>query len=222
MSRYRFHTLDVITDTAFGGNPLAVVLDADDLSGERMQTIANDLADLSDEVFVPDSPGTRALRRMLLRVGHLEGRLARNRTGLLGIDRAAVFICERKPDWMGKAALHRLHAASGDLEALNQFDGQLTDKLQFLQDAVLGFINTDQNEVMKLLTVVSVATVPPITGVYGYLTWRSNGRLPAKPQTLMSTQLMPSFPWTGPSRHTRTLRCPASCPAGLPSRCGSA
>jgi trans-2,3-dihydro-3-hydroxyanthranilate isomerase len=51
MSRYRFYTLDVFTDTAFGGNPLAVVLDADGLSGERMQAIAAEF-NLSETVFV--------------------------------------------------------------------------------------------------------------------------------------------------------------------------
>lgn len=51
MARFRFYTLDVFTDTRFGGNPLAVVLDADDLSGERMQTIAAEFS-LSETVFV--------------------------------------------------------------------------------------------------------------------------------------------------------------------------
>ena len=51
MPRYRFYTLDVFTDKPFGGNPLAVVLDADALSGERMQTIATEF-NLSETVFV--------------------------------------------------------------------------------------------------------------------------------------------------------------------------
>ena len=51
MARYRFHTLDVFTATPFGGNPLAVVLDADMLSGEQMQTIAAEF-NLSETVFV--------------------------------------------------------------------------------------------------------------------------------------------------------------------------
>lgn len=56
--RYRFHTLDVFTDRRFGGNPLAVVLDAQGLSGERMQVIAAEV-NLSETVFVlpPDRPG---------------------------------------------------------------------------------------------------------------------------------------------------------------------
>jgi hypothetical protein len=51
MSPYHFYTLDVFTDTRFGGNPLAVVLDADALSGELMQTIAAEF-NLSETVFV--------------------------------------------------------------------------------------------------------------------------------------------------------------------------
>ena len=46
-----YHVLDVFTDKPFGGNPLAVVLDADGLDGARMQTIAREF-NLSETVFV--------------------------------------------------------------------------------------------------------------------------------------------------------------------------
>ena len=51
MARYHFFTLDVFTGRPFGGNPLAVVLDAERLSGEQMQTIAAEF-NLSETVFV--------------------------------------------------------------------------------------------------------------------------------------------------------------------------
>jgi trans-2,3-dihydro-3-hydroxyanthranilate isomerase len=47
----RFHTLDVFTETALAGNPLAVVLDSDELDEARMQAIAAEL-NLSETVFV--------------------------------------------------------------------------------------------------------------------------------------------------------------------------
>ena len=47
----RFQTLDVFTETALAGNPLAVVLDADGLSDARMQAIAGEF-NLSETVFV--------------------------------------------------------------------------------------------------------------------------------------------------------------------------
>lgn len=46
-----FHTLDVFTDTAFAGNPLAVVLAADTLDSVHMQQLAREFA-LSETVFV--------------------------------------------------------------------------------------------------------------------------------------------------------------------------
>lgn len=49
--RLAYHVLDVFTDTRFGGNPLAVVLDADGLDPARMQTIAREF-NLSETVFV--------------------------------------------------------------------------------------------------------------------------------------------------------------------------
>lgn len=49
--RLSYHTLDVFTDKRFGGNPLAVVHDADGLSPIEMQTIAREF-NLSETVFV--------------------------------------------------------------------------------------------------------------------------------------------------------------------------
>lgn len=50
----KFHTLDVFTDRRFGGNPLAVVLEADGLSDTQMQAIAREF-NLSETVFVQTS-----------------------------------------------------------------------------------------------------------------------------------------------------------------------
>lgn len=46
-----FHTLDVFTQTPFSGNPLAVVLEAEDLSTAQMQTLAREF-NLSETIFV--------------------------------------------------------------------------------------------------------------------------------------------------------------------------
>lgn len=66
MPRYRFHTLDVFTDRMFGGNPLAVVLDADGLETPRMQSIAREF-NLSETVFV-QTPGTPGPARRKVRI----------------------------------------------------------------------------------------------------------------------------------------------------------
>ena len=60
-----FHTLDVFTDTAFSGNPLAVVLGADGLTTAQMQTITREF-NLSETIFVqtPQDPAHTARVRI--------------------------------------------------------------------------------------------------------------------------------------------------------------
>lgn len=63
--RLDFHILDVFTDRRFGGNPLAVVLDAQALTGEQMQSIAREF-NQSETVFVlpPQNPAHSAMVRI--------------------------------------------------------------------------------------------------------------------------------------------------------------
>lgn len=61
----KFYTLDVFTQKAFSGNPLAVLLDAQGLDENAMQTIAKEF-NLSETVFVfpPKAPENRASIRI--------------------------------------------------------------------------------------------------------------------------------------------------------------
>jgi trans-2,3-dihydro-3-hydroxyanthranilate isomerase len=61
MKNYAFYQLDVFTEKAFSGNPLAVFPEAEGLSGEEMQQIALEM-NLSETVFV--LPSEKALRRL--------------------------------------------------------------------------------------------------------------------------------------------------------------
>jgi trans-2,3-dihydro-3-hydroxyanthranilate isomerase len=58
-----YHLLDVFTDVAFGGNPLAVFADAPVLESELMQRIAREL-NLSESVFVQPATDPSAVRRL--------------------------------------------------------------------------------------------------------------------------------------------------------------
>ena len=60
--KYKFYTCDVFTDTRFGGNPLAVLPDAEGLSSRQMQQIAREF-NYSESTFVLPSDGcTRNVR----------------------------------------------------------------------------------------------------------------------------------------------------------------
>src|SRR5437764_274052 len=68
-----------------------------------------------------------------------------------------------------KADQGRIDAIRGDIASLNDYQANLSGKVQFLLDATLGFISIEQNEIFKALTVASVVGVPPvlIAGIYG-------------------------------------------------------
>ena len=70
--KLKFHTLDVFTDKRFGGNPLAVVLDADGLDTDRMQAVAREF-NLSETVFVekPANPAHSAKVRIFTPISEL-------------------------------------------------------------------------------------------------------------------------------------------------------
>lgn len=63
MSKYNFIQLDVFTDRAFAGNPLAVFPEAEGITGEQMQQIAREM-NLSETVFVLPSDKEDVLRRL--------------------------------------------------------------------------------------------------------------------------------------------------------------
>jgi magnesium transporter len=56
-----------------------------------------------------------------------------------------------------------------DIDSLDGHTGFLFDKLNFLMDATVGFININQNKIIKLFSVASVALLPPtlIASLYG-------------------------------------------------------
>jgi trans-2,3-dihydro-3-hydroxyanthranilate isomerase len=63
MADLRFYTLDVFTDTLFGGNPLAVVFGGESLGVDRMQAIAAEF-NLSETVFVLPPVRATSTRRV--------------------------------------------------------------------------------------------------------------------------------------------------------------
>lgn len=56
-----------------------------------------------------------------------------------------------------------------DLESLDNHTSFLFDKINFLMDATVGFININQNKIIKIFSVASVAFLPPtlIASIYG-------------------------------------------------------
>jgi magnesium transporter len=140
-----------------------------DVSADRMQQLSGELSGLSRAVFSEHRDQRRLLRNALLKVGAMQRQMVQLRSSMLGMSRVVAYLREIAPAWLGDKARDHLRVVQTDIGSLTEFDQQLSDRIQFLLDAVLGFINNDQNDIMKVLTIVSVVTIGPMTlaGIWG-------------------------------------------------------
>jgi magnesium transporter len=159
-----------------------------DQSADRLEEAAASLEAISHATFRAERSGwgrrlnSNKLQRAALRsVGEMGERVSKIRDSLLGLGRIAGFVAETAdarfvPDGHG-----RLAAVRADLASLNDYQGHLLGKVQFLLDATLGFINIEQNDIVKALTIASVVGVPPVlvAGIYG-----------------MNFKFMPEYGWS--------------------------
>jgi magnesium transporter len=138
---------------------------------EHASTIVNDA---SQSVFFDEtkrrqlSKNTATLRDAMRRIGQVSDRTSRVRYTFLSIGRIATFVIDRQPK-IEVDIRERLEAVRRDIVSLDEFEASLSARVQLLQDAATGFISIEQNDVVKVLTVVSVVGVPPVlvVGVYG-------------------------------------------------------
>jgi magnesium transporter len=109
------------------------------------------------------------LRLTLRTIGRAGERLANLRDSLVGVQRITVYVHDVGAAWIKKDMLQRFSTLRKDINSLMEYDVQLSNKVQFLLDATLGFISIEQNNGIKVLTVVSVVGVPPtlVASIYG-------------------------------------------------------
>ncbi len=147
-----------------------------DFSADKLEHVQTDTRTLSRDVFHRTPRARRnvsksnwMLRETLIKLGDMGERLSETRETLLTLQRTLPFVADRGAKWIGDDVVVRLKTATGDIQSLNDFETHLTDKVQFLLDATLGFINNEQNDMFKVLTIASVVGIPPVfvAGLYG-------------------------------------------------------
>lgn len=146
-----------------------------DRLADVLEHIGAELAAISRRVFRPEAKGAllsktdAQLRATLRSIGRAGERLSNLRDSLLGVQRIVLFTAETASAFFPADLRPRLKTLRQDIASLNDYDVQLSNKVQFLLDATLGFINIEQNNGIKILTVVSVVGVPPtlVASIYG-------------------------------------------------------
>jgi magnesium transporter len=145
-----------------------------DQLADLLEWASSDLDGASHTIFRPDykkrlSQETAMLRRLMISTGRTSERMARINYTLVCLDRIAKFTTDRARDWLKPDMAARLQAISSDVASLVHFSEGLVSRVQFLQDATVGIISSDQNDVIKVLTIASVVGIPPVlvAGIYG-------------------------------------------------------
>ena len=94
----------------------------------------------------------------------LNGRIRRN---VMDTRRAVSFMMRSK--MLNAEQFEEARQILRDIESLDNHTAFLFDKINFLMDATVGFININQNKIIKIFSVASVALLPPtlIASIYG-------------------------------------------------------
>ena len=144
-----------------------------DRIADLLETCGHDLDGISKRVFqAEDGSGKnidRKLRGLLMEVGSKTDLVSAIRDSLLGLQRVVAYLREHHPCVNRERFSSQMALLLRDIASLSDYDGQLNTKVQFLLDATLGFINIEQNNGIKILTVVSIVGIPPtlIASIYG-------------------------------------------------------
>jgi magnesium transporter len=152
---------------------LALIEGAAERLADLLAEAKRDANKLSIHVF--DETDAIDLRTALRDLGRIGAMAALAHDSLTSMQRLLVYVRASK----GKYGLvdSKLSALGRDVSELERIAEQMQPRLSYLQDAVLGLINAAQTNVLKALSLATIAFVPPtlIASIFGmnfdYMTW---------------------------------------------------
>lgn len=146
---------------------LLKLYDADaEYSADSLEGIYDALERVSERVLqseVNDQTAAEVLAA-IARQEDLNGRIRRN---VMDTRRAVSFMMRSR--LLNAEQFEESRQILRDIDSLDSHTAFLFDKINFLMDAIVGFININQNKIIKLFSVASVALLPPtlIASIYG-------------------------------------------------------
>ena len=146
---------------------LLKLFDADaEYSADTLEGIYDELEKVSTQVLAGEVTDTLAgeVLGAIARQEDLNGRIRRN---VMDTRRAVSFMMRSR--MLNAEQFEEARQILRDIESLDNHTAFLFDKINFLMDATVGFININQNKIIKIFSVASVALLPPtlIASIYG-------------------------------------------------------
>ena len=168
-----------------GDTVLIDLLDAViDRNADILERAGADVDSVSTQIFEPSAERghARTYSQILLFIGKKGDLVSKVRESLVSIGRVLSFVAvETDNGRWSKEQKAMFKTMQRDVQSLTDHASYLSNKIQFVLDAMLGVVNLEQNNIIKLFSVMAVVLMPPtlIASIYG-----------------MNFKLMPELEWT--------------------------
>lgn len=160
------------------GATLSILEIVVDHLADLLERIGGDLDGMSRSIFATGAlsgkdhrprQSNNVLRDLLQTVGRNGDLISKVSESLLGLSRIAPFLITKGAAMVTPEFKTRIETIGQDTKSLHEFQEHLANKTQFLLDTLLGLANIEQNNVFRVLTVVSVIGIPPtfVASMYG-------------------------------------------------------
>jgi magnesium transporter len=154
---------------------VAIVEAIVDHVADELESVTAALEKHSQTIFAdPPAAGrrenqSRTLRDTIVRLGQARTFSSHIGETLLGLTRMTPFTVAEAGERLPAEARARFDRIDRDVASLTAHESRLSERIQFLLDASLGLIGVEQNDIFKILTMVSVVGIPPtlLASMYG-------------------------------------------------------
>jgi magnesium transporter len=145
-----------------------------DRNADILERAGSDMDSISHQIFEPEGAArtghAKRYSDILIAIGRKGDLTSKVRESLVSIGRVVTFVAAAVDGvkW-SKDMREQLKTMQRDVISLTDHASYLSNKITFVLDAMLGVVNLEQNNIIKLFSVMAVVLMPPtlIASIYG-------------------------------------------------------
>jgi magnesium transporter len=144
-----------------------------DRCADILEKVGADVDQVSHDIFEPESERhghAKQYSQILIAIGRKGDLTSKVRESLVSVGRVVTFLSAvmEGVKW-SKDMREQLKTMQRDVASLTDHASYLSNKITFVLDAMLGVVNLEQNNIIKLFSVMAVVLMPPtlIASIYG-------------------------------------------------------
>ena len=144
-----------------------------DRCADILEKVGADVDQVSHDIFEPESERhghAKQYSQILIAIGRKGDLTSKVRESLVSVGRVVTFLSAvmEGVKW-SKDMREQLKTMQRDVASLTDHASYLSSKITFVLDAMLGVVNLEQNNIIKLFSVMAVVLMPPtlIASIYG-------------------------------------------------------